>query len=268
MRSGHTGYYDLKDDSGIRHFSGHRLGCWINALPADGLALMPEASAGCICLYPIVCSVALEPRPDHYRWGIYSTGGVNTPVQRMAINLGAPGDRRDEEGKLWFGYPRPGLPGDRAALGFSFPVKMEFFEGGGYQQIDYQTHTIAGSDKPWIFSSYSKGIKRCSLPLLGKQDKPGTYMVRLHFMEPQNLKAASRIFSVKLQGKQVLNNFDIAKEIQGANKAIIREFGGIKVERNLEIEFIPKDSKIISMDQAPLLSAFEIVREDKFAQRN
>jgi outer membrane protein assembly factor BamB len=262
MRSGYTGYYDLKEDSGIRHFAGHRLGCWINALPADGLALMPEASAGCICLFPIVCSVALEPRPDHYRWGIYSTGGATTPVQRMAINLGAPGDRRDEDGNLWFGYPRPGLPGDRAALGFSFPLKVEFFKGGGYQQIDYQTHTITGSDKPWIFSSYGQGIKRFSLPLIGKQDKPGTYVVQLHFMEPQEQKSATRVFSVTLQGKQVLSDFNIAKETQGANKATIRKFTGVSVQRNLEIEFVPKDGKFDSLKQAPLLSAIEIVRED------
>jgi outer membrane protein assembly factor BamB len=59
MRSGFTSYYDLQDDSGIRHFAGHRQGCWINAIAADGLALMPEASAGCLCLFQITCSVAL-----------------------------------------------------------------------------------------------------------------------------------------------------------------------------------------------------------------
>ncbi|MGD8501810.1 MAG: PQQ-binding-like beta-propeller repeat protein, partial [Phycisphaerales bacterium] len=89
MRSGDTAYYDLLDDSGIRHFSGQRLGCWINAIVADGLALMPEASAGCICLNPITCSLALEPRVGHDRWGIYSAGGSNTPVRRLAVNLGA-----------------------------------------------------------------------------------------------------------------------------------------------------------------------------------
>ena len=47
MRSGFTSYYDLRDDSGIRHFAGQRLGCWINAVCADGLAAVPEASAGC-----------------------------------------------------------------------------------------------------------------------------------------------------------------------------------------------------------------------------
>lgn len=39
-----------------------RPGCWINMLPAGGLILMPEASAGCTCGYSIQTSIALTPR--------------------------------------------------------------------------------------------------------------------------------------------------------------------------------------------------------------
>lgn len=39
-----------------------RPGCWINILPAGGLILIPEASAGCTCYYPIQTSVVLAPR--------------------------------------------------------------------------------------------------------------------------------------------------------------------------------------------------------------
>jgi hypothetical protein len=134
MRSGFTAYYDLHDDSGIRHFAGHRPGCWINTIPADGLVLQPEASAGCICLFPIECSIALEPRPDHYRWGIYSAKGSNTPVQHLAVNLGAAGDLRAPEGALWLAYPRPKLPADRAAMGFALDLTVEFFPGGDVSQ--------------------------------------------------------------------------------------------------------------------------------------
>ncbi len=38
-----------------------RPGCWINILPAGGLVLIPEASAGCTCYYPIQTSIALAP---------------------------------------------------------------------------------------------------------------------------------------------------------------------------------------------------------------
>ena len=39
-----------------------RPGCWVNILPAGGLILMPEASAGCTCGYAIQTSIALAPR--------------------------------------------------------------------------------------------------------------------------------------------------------------------------------------------------------------
>jgi len=38
-----------------------RPGCWINMIPAGGLLLIPEASAGCTCEYPIQASLALRP---------------------------------------------------------------------------------------------------------------------------------------------------------------------------------------------------------------
>ncbi len=61
FRSGFIGYYDLYHDSGTRHFAGQRLGCWINAIPGTGLVIIPEASAGCVCLFSIASTVVLEP---------------------------------------------------------------------------------------------------------------------------------------------------------------------------------------------------------------
>lgn len=41
-----------------------RPGCWINTIPAGGLIMIPEASAGCTCEYPIQTSLALVPAGD------------------------------------------------------------------------------------------------------------------------------------------------------------------------------------------------------------
>jgi len=38
-----------------------RPGCWLNMLPAGGLLLAPESSAGCTCQYPIQTSLAMRP---------------------------------------------------------------------------------------------------------------------------------------------------------------------------------------------------------------
>lgn len=42
-----------------------RPGCFINIIPAGGLVLVPEASSGCTCNYPMQASIAFRPaRPD------------------------------------------------------------------------------------------------------------------------------------------------------------------------------------------------------------
>ncbi|MEA3225926.1 MAG: PQQ-binding-like beta-propeller repeat protein, partial [Planctomycetota bacterium] len=263
MRSGDTAYYDLIDDSGIRHFSGQRLGCWINAIPADGLALMPEASAGCICLNPITCSLALEPRPDHERWGIYSAGPTSPPTNRLAVNLGAPGDRRDSDGEMWFGYPRPGLPTDRKVMGFSFRLQTEFFKGGGYFRQNSETEPVTGADDSWIFSSCGRGLKRCVVPVLGEGDKPAEYTVRLCFAELENELAGSRVFDVKLQGKTVLAGFDLLKEAGGSHKAVVKEFQGVRITGNLEIELVPNGKGT----EMPILSGVEILSSVSLVRR-
>ncbi|HUQ70262.1 MAG TPA: PQQ-binding-like beta-propeller repeat protein, partial [Planctomycetaceae bacterium] len=106
FRSGYTGFFDLNADEGVRHFSGHRLGCWINAIAANGLIMIPEASAGCVCQFSIASTIVLEPREIRRPWTIYSAVGAQTPVKHLAINLGAPGDRKDSLGNIWFSYPR------------------------------------------------------------------------------------------------------------------------------------------------------------------
>ena len=251
MRSGFTAYYDLHDDSGIRHFAGHRPGCWINTIPADGLVLVPEASAGCLCLFPIMCSVALEPRPDHYRWGIYSAKGSNTPVQQLAVNLGASGDLRAPQGALWLAYPRPKLPADRAAMGFALDLKVEFFPGGEYVAHATAPQATVGPECP-VRSSFAQGVKRCTLPLRGETDGPAEYTIRLYFPPVADSAANKATFDIKLQGNVVATAFDPAQSSQGA----FLELTGVRVDRNLEIEFVPADKAT-----APALSGLEAICE-------
>ncbi len=66
FRSATLGYYDLKGDKQTANFGGMRPGCWINAIPAGGLVLIPDATAGCQCSYLNRTWMALEPveKPD------------------------------------------------------------------------------------------------------------------------------------------------------------------------------------------------------------
>jgi len=260
MRSGFTAYYDLNDDSGIRHFAGHRPGCWINAIPADGLALVPEASAGCICLFPIVCSLALEPRPEHDRWGIYSAGGTNTPVDHLAVNLGAPGDKRDSQGTLWLGYPRPALSSDRKAMGFSLDLQVEFASGGQYVCRSSESVSAAAVSRPWVLASYARGLKRCVLPLRGEADGAAEYTIRLHFPQLADQQSGLPVFDIKLQGKTVARAFDLSQYAAGAGRqAPLAEFSGISVDRDLELELLSPDGAATSTASAPVLSGLEVV---------
>ncbi len=54
--------FDLKTGAHTVLSTTTRSGCWINIIPAGGLILIPEASAGCTCGYPIQTSLALAPR--------------------------------------------------------------------------------------------------------------------------------------------------------------------------------------------------------------
>lgn len=60
-RSATLGYFDLLKNEKTENYGGMRPGCWINALPAGGLVLVPDASAGCACSYLNQSWIALEP---------------------------------------------------------------------------------------------------------------------------------------------------------------------------------------------------------------
>jgi outer membrane protein assembly factor BamB len=60
-RSAVVGYIDLLHDYGTENYGGIRPGCWINAIPAGGLVLMPDATDRCKCSYLNKASIALAP---------------------------------------------------------------------------------------------------------------------------------------------------------------------------------------------------------------
>jgi outer membrane protein assembly factor BamB len=60
-RSATLGYYDLAGERRNRNFGGIRPGCWINALPAGGMVILPEGSTGCVCSYQNRAWMVLVP---------------------------------------------------------------------------------------------------------------------------------------------------------------------------------------------------------------
>lgn len=61
-RSGTLGFTDLSSGSDVENYGPARPGCWINAIVAEGLVLMPDATDRCTCSYLMKTSIALAPK--------------------------------------------------------------------------------------------------------------------------------------------------------------------------------------------------------------
>jgi len=79
-RSATLGYRDLARDGGTENYGGVRPGCWINAIPAGGLVLMPDATDLCRCSYLIKTSIALQPYGLRAPRIVPGGGGYAKPV--------------------------------------------------------------------------------------------------------------------------------------------------------------------------------------------
>jgi hypothetical protein len=243
FRSRYTAYYNLETDSGTQHFAGHRTGCWINSIPANGLVMVPEASAGCVCLFSIAATVVFEPNDGRENWGVFTAEGSSQPVRHMVLNLGAPGDRRDASGKLWLGYPRPS---SRAGLDLPLDLKPVFADAGRFSSRNAGEVADPGKkDAPpsWIYVSGGHGLTHCELPLLAKGQPPASYTVRLFFA------AGGDANGIRLEGKIVR-----AAKVTGAENGRVLEFDDIIVAGGLTID-LPEATA-----GASILSGIEVIR--------
>ncbi len=255
FRSQHIGYYDLVADSGVSHFSTQRTGCWINFIFGNGLVMIPEASSACMCPFANQTTVVFQPRKENRSWTKYSMSGPMTPVQHLALNLGAPGDRKAPGGPLWLGYPRP-----RGSLVLRFDAKLKGWAGGGFFKYSPDFVKIAGTSAPWAYTSGYRGLRQCSIPLVSEGEGKARYTVRLLFADMDNTAEGVRVFDIRLQGKTLLRGLDIAGETGGARIALVKEFAGIEVDGKLTVDLVPKVDKP-TPTQAPILQGVEVVRE-------
>ncbi len=255
FRSGATGFADLNQDEGIRHFGGHRLGCWINAIAAGGLVMIPEASAGCVCQFSIASTIVLEPREARRPWTIFSAIGDLTPVKHLAINLGAPGDRKDESGRIWFAYPRP-LPYKATSLEVDLKVNPEFGPAGGFETIGILSDKGVDSPTPWIYQSWASNPTALTIPVLGKDDPAASYTVRLHLADLRD-DASATSMTVRLKSGEHEKEVAVAVPAPTANSAapLVLDVPSVLVTGALEVRFEGKSG-------TPLLNGIEIIRDE------
>jgi outer membrane protein assembly factor BamB len=251
FRSGFIGFYDLYADSGTQHFAGQRLGCWVNAIPGNGLVMIPEASAGCVCQFSIASTVVLEPRAESKAWGILSAVGQTTPVQRLGINLGAPGDRNDATRQAWFGFPRPKSVG---RLEFVFDIQPRFAVGGGWVSENPDNLELGNGQLSWLFASGARGLEYFQVPLLGPEDPAAHYDIKLYFAGMKVAEVAQ--LRIQLQGSDASGeSVQLNSDQQNAIPVCVRHFKNVPVDSELTFQCTVDTTQML-----PRLAAVEIVR--------
>ena len=170
FRSGTIGFYDYTDDSGVRNFGGVKPSCGDpgSMMPALGVLVVIEGSSYCVCSYNFQTSLALAPalRRSNEDWATFDDKAkAGTPIKQFHINLGAPGDRRDDQGALWLNYPRPAsnlLPGPMA---LPFPIQVVGGRGFGTYRFSAERRMIQNTDKPWLYASGYRDVSAVEVPL-------------------------------------------------------------------------------------------------------
>lgn len=259
FRSAAAGFFDLETESGTGNFGGFRSSCTNNLIPAGGLLNAPDYTRTCTCSYQNQTSLALVHRPDVEYWTFDPLKWSGEPVERIGLNFGAPGDRRDEDGTLWMEFPSVG--------GRSPDVPVKVRPRGpapkGSDAADprvqyFRRHTTAVDDHPfdWVVASGVRGEADVEVTLaLDPEETPREYVVRLYFAEVDDVAAGARTFDVRIQDRAALEKFDIVREAGGARRTVVKEFRGVEVRDKLEISLRGRAGSL-----PPQLNGVEIER--------
>ncbi len=173
FRSGTVGLYDLVDDSGMRNLAGTRPGCRITISPAHGVLVSFEGSGDCFCPYNFATTAAMAPARERSNedWAVFLDQERVGRMRQLGINFGAPGDRRDDAGLLWLGFPRDrmmyatgGSFGSRPQT-ISLPLALDTIDEGGPYRVNANRVGIEDTDRPWIAASGVEGIRSLELSL-------------------------------------------------------------------------------------------------------
>lgn len=260
FRSGAAGYFDFCNDGGTGNFGGFRSSCSNNLIVAGGLLNAPDYTRTCTCSYQNQTSLALIPMPEVETWTSFGAQTPKLPVRRVGVNLGAPGDRKAEDGTLWLEYPSVGGASPELAI-TTVPTEPKWFRRhssvvrvsatgastAGASTTDASTTegskasglTPGSSGRSWVAASGAKGLNRLEIKLADSESEPRRYVVRLHFVESDPVQIGDRVFEVSIQNVPVIASLDIFKEAGGHNRPLVKEFRGIEAGQTLRIALTP-----------------------------
>ena len=301
FRSGTAAYYDLDTKAGTGNFGGFKSGCTSNLIVADGVLNSPEYTRTCLCTYPNQTSLALVHIPDLVmenwtaEYSPLDLHGAATvapwrarPGQAGGHQLRRPGARMAPGGTLWLAYPAVGgasyeVPvtvegGQRSEIlpigddSLGLPVPMEVRNN----RLDTLRRHETAVEGPlaWVAASCLRNVQAVTIDLdpgrLKTKGKtpPGAasppYTVRLCFAELEAMKPGERVFDVSIQGRKLLENFDVVRAAGTPNRSLLKEFGGVRVADKLRIDF----HRAPGSKAPPIICGVEAVEEGEAAMRD
>ena len=159
-----------------------------------------------------------------------------------------------DSGTLWLEYPRVGGTSPELDIALT-PETPSWFRRHSLR--------LQHGDLKWVEASGAKGLRSIRVRVSGgTEDEPHgederSFIVRLHFSEPDGKKAGQRQFDVTICDQTVLKNFDIAAETQSPNTGIVKEFRSVRASEYITVALTPADP-----DVATVLCGIEIIAEE------
>jgi outer membrane protein assembly factor BamB len=279
FRSASSAFVDLTAGQGTASIGGFKSGCTSNLIIANGVLNAPDYTRTCICSYQNQASLALIHMPEvgYWTFDYYLKPSEPTEVKRVGINFAAPGNRYMDNGTLWLEFPSVGGPSP------DIPVRARYENPKWFRhhssRVAGEFNWIAASgvtgirevnirmfiqpgENPSIVDAFDKHIEKIpSWPeeqIKGAFEQPQPYTIRLFFAESEKCEIGQRVFNVSIQGRQVLEAFDIVKEAGEINRSIVKEFNRINVIDDLKIALTPTAES----QALPLLCGIEIIAEN------
>jgi len=160
FRAGASGICDLRGDAGTGWLGQVRASCWVNMIAAGGMLLFPEGASSCSCPYNYQTSLAMVPDEREEQWTVFPASYVppGSRLRTLAVNFGAPGDKRDGGGELWTAFPRPFKPD-------ALTVPLFLMNRPTYARKNADSVSMKGDGAPWLYGSVCKGLERAELEL-------------------------------------------------------------------------------------------------------
>lgn len=157
FRNGTGGYCDLLNGCGTGFLGGDRTGCRNSLIVADGILNSPNIS-GCGCNFPIRgASMALIHDPQADAWTYVGSRPGEGRIERLGVNLGAPGDRKSDSGTVWLDHPSVGGPSPQIGIQTS---------SDDVRTVRVHASKMTGDGPAWVAASGLEGLTSVTIPVV------------------------------------------------------------------------------------------------------